>query len=151
MYTVINVLAETYPHVVAASSLVKSLLRCEAPNESFCELASQLFKHYDTPKVDGGNDFSQCIPKFPYSDEIPFFLFTAKDKSDFIRHRNMQVKLWNEGKFRSTIDGCFKCGNMYYHKYHKYWRYDENDAREMTIRELKNKVKDINHILATAF
>lgn len=133
-------LEDTYPHLTetkAFESLFRAVFHRGDPEtryrrEDIEEFIMMLFKYLDTPRVDV-NDYTSAVVHdipFPYSDDFPF------DRKQFLKHRNKQLALWRQGKFRKTVDGDYKCGNVYFHKYYKYPRHNEKEARELTLKSI---------------
>lgn len=145
MYTEIDYLKDTYPHLLNSTAFV-SLFTSKHSHEIKKEFAQKLIKYLDTPKIANTTKTFHTI-KFPYSTEIPDFVTTEKNKKDFVKHVNRQLAIWKEGKFRKTIDGDYKCGNMYFHKYHKYPYYSESEAIELTSRYYTERIKELENEL----
>jgi hypothetical protein len=135
-------LEDTYPHPTetkAFESLFRAVFHRGDPEtryrrEDIEEFIMLLFKYLDTPRVDVNmNDYTSVIAHdipFPYSEEFPF------DRKKFLNHRSKQLTLWRQGKFRKTVDGDYKCGNVYFHKYYKYPHSNEKEARELTLKSV---------------
>jgi hypothetical protein len=130
-------LEDTYPHLTetkAFESLFRAVFHRGDPEtryhrDDIDEFIMMLFKYLDTPHATDASTSVHDIP-FPYSDDFPF------DRKQFLKHRNKQLKMWQQGKFRKTIDGDYKCGNVYFHKYYKYPHYNEKEARELTLKSI---------------